>query len=47
MVYFANRNEKLWDIAKKFRTSADLIKRENELNDDVLETSRVLLIPGM
>lgn len=47
VVYFANRNEKLWDIAKKFRTSADLIKRENELNDDVLETSRVLLIPGM
>lgn len=47
VVYFASRNEKLWDIAKKFRTSADLIKKENELSNDVLESSRVLLIPGM
>lgn len=47
VVYFANRNEKLWDIAKKFRTSADLIKKENELSNDILETSQVLLIPGM
>lgn len=47
VVYFASRNERLWDIAKKFRTSADLIKKENELNADVLDTSRVLLIPGM
>lgn len=47
VVYFANQNERLWDIAKKFRTSAELIKKENELNNDILETSRVLLIPGM
>lgn len=47
VVYFANRNENLWDIAKKFRTSADLIKRENELSNDVLDSSRILLIPGM
>lgn len=47
IVYFANKDEKLWDIAKKFRTSIDLIKQENELSNDVLETSQVLLIPGM
>lgn len=47
VVYFAKDNEKVWDIAKKFRTSVDLIKTENELNDDVLETRRVLFIPGM
>lgn len=47
VVYFAARNEKLWDIAKKFRTSADLIKKENELNSDILDSSQVLLIPGM
>jgi len=47
VVYFANQNETLWEIAKKFRTSAELIKKENELNNDILETSRVLLIPGM
>ena len=46
-VYFADKNEKLWDIAKTFRTSIELIKRENELDSDVLDTKRVLLIPGM
>ena len=46
-VYFADKNEKLWDIAKAFRTSVELIKRENELDSDVLDTKRVLLIPGM
>lgn len=47
VVYFANRNEELWDIAKKFRTSAELIKTENELTDDVITSRRILLIPGM
>lgn len=47
VVYFAKEQERLWDIAKKFRTSVDLIKKENELNEDVLDTRRVLLIPGM
>ena len=47
VVYFADENEQLWDIAKKFRTSVDLIKAENELKDDVLNSKRILLIPGM
>lgn len=47
VVYFAKEQERIWDIAKKFRTSVDLIKAENELMDDVLSTRRVLLIPGM
>ncbi len=47
VVYFARENELIWDIAKKFRTSADLIKAENELKDDVLDSRRILLIPGM
>lgn len=47
VVYFAKDNERVWDIAKKFRSSVDLIKSENELSDDVLESRRVLLIPGM
>lgn len=47
VVYFAKEQEALWDIAKKFRTSVDLIKAENELNDDVLDTRRILLIPGI
>ncbi|MCH5316340.1 MAG: DUF3794 domain-containing protein [Eubacterium sp.] len=47
VVYFADENELLWDIAKKFRTSVDLIKAENELKEDVLNNKRILLIPGM
>ena len=47
VVYFADENEPLWDIAKKFRTSVELIKAENELKDDVLNSKRILLIPVM
>ena len=47
VVYFAKEQEQLWDIAKKFRTSVELIKTENELKDDVLQSRRILLIPGM
>lgn len=47
VVYFADENERLWDIAKTFKTSVELIKQENELTKDVLETKRVLLIPGV
>lgn len=47
VVYFAKEQEALWDIAKKFRTSVELIKTENELKDDVIDSRRILLIPGM
>ncbi len=47
VVYFSKEQEQLWDSAKKFRTSVELIKTENELKDDVLQSRRILLIPGM
>lgn len=47
IVYFAKPGENLWDIAKKFRSSSDLIKKENNINEDVIGNSRVLLIPGV
>ncbi len=46
-LYFAEKNEKLWDIAKAFKTSVELIKRENEITKDFCDTKRVLLIPGI
>lgn len=46
VVYFADKNERLWDIAKTFKTSVELIKKENEITKDFCETKRVLLIPG-
>ena len=47
VIYFADENERLWDIAKTFKTTVELIKQENELTKDVLDTRRVLLIPGV
>ena len=47
VIYFADKNERLWDIAKTFKTSVELIKKENEITKDFCETSRVLIIPGV
>lgn len=46
-LYFADRGEKVWDIAKSFSTDVKLIMEENELSSDVLDGRRVLLVPGM
>ena len=47
VIYFADKNERLWDIAKTFKTSVELIKKENEITKEFCETSRVLIIPGV
>ncbi|MCD7722567.1 MAG: LysM peptidoglycan-binding domain-containing protein [Clostridiales bacterium] len=47
VVYFASEQEQLWDIAKKFRSSPDLIRAQNELTSNTITSKRILLIPGM
>lgn len=44
-VYFADRGERIWDIAKKYNTTAELIMQENDLSVTELENSQRLLIP--
>lgn len=44
ILYYADKDETLWDIAKKYRSSVDIIKRDNALDDDVLDKSKMLLI---
>lgn len=44
-LYFANKGEKVWDIAKKFNTSVDAIVTENSLESDTLASKGMLLIP--
>lgn len=44
-LYFADKGERLWDIAKRYNTSMAAIKRENSLEDDELSDRRMLLIP--
>ncbi|MCC8072812.1 MAG: DUF3794 domain-containing protein, partial [Clostridiales bacterium] len=46
-LYFAHQGENIWDIAKSFSTSSDLIMEENEISSQVIEDSRILLVPGM
>lgn len=46
-LYFAKQNESVWDIAKNFSTDSRLIINENELTSDIIDTKRVLLVPGM
>lgn len=46
-VYYADKNEPLWDIARKYHTSLHAIKEENNITEDETENEkiRVLLIP--
>lgn len=42
---FSKEGERLWDIAKRYRTKLSLIQEENALQGDVLTEDRMLLIP--
>jgi hypothetical protein len=44
-LYFGSKNEKLWDIAKKYNTTIEAIQSENTLSGDVTEKDGMLLIP--
>lgn len=44
-IYFAEQGESVWNIARKYCTSAEAIKQENDLSCDVLENSGMILIP--
>lgn len=44
-LYFADEGESLWNIAKRYRTPVEAVKRENDLEDDTLPARSMLLIP--
>lgn len=44
-LYFADQGEQIWDIAKRYNTSPEGIKRENNLESDALDSHSMLLIP--
>lgn len=46
-VYFAEKQEALWDIAEKYNTTVDAIMRENHLTDPLVKEKCKLLIPKM
>lgn len=44
-IYFSDAGERVWDIAKRYRTTVDSVMKENELQEDCLPEKRMLIIP--
>lgn len=44
-IYYADKGESIWEIAKMYNTSMNAVKQENELENDTLPDRRMLLIP--
>lgn len=45
IVYYAKKGEKLWDIAKKYFSTVEAIKAENDLSSDETTEEKMLMIP--
>lgn len=45
-IYFCDDGELIWNIARKYNTTVDAIKLENELNENMIREKMMLLIPG-
>lgn len=44
-LYFADENEDLWEVAKKYGTSIGAIMDENEIDNEILPKAGMILIP--
>lgn len=44
VIYYGEKGERLWDIARKYATSVSAIKSVNDLSRDVLEEKQLILI---
>lgn len=45
VIYFACKNEKIWDIARSYNTTTDAIMQENDIEGEILGEDRMLMIP--
>lgn len=45
LIYYSSAGESIWDIAKKYNSAKDEIKKINSLSDDEIKESKMLLIP--
>ena len=46
-IYFCDDGEFVWDIARKYNTTVDAIKIENEIDESIIKEKSMLLIPCM
>ncbi len=44
-LYFCDKDEKVWDIAKKYGTTCQAINEENGIDGELIREERMLLIP--
>lgn len=46
-IYFCDKGESLWNIARRYNTTVDAIMRENDFESDTVENSGIMLIPSV
>ena len=46
-VYFPEKSESLWSIARRYNTTVKAIAEENELEGDTTENLKVIFIPAV
>ncbi len=46
-IYFCDDKERVWDIAKKYRTTPDAVREENGIEGEEIKGARMLLIPSV
>ena len=46
LLYYANKDETLWDIAKKYSTSVDALKKYNDVESERISKDCMILISG-
>ena len=44
-LYYADKGESLWDIARNYCTSVEAVMLENDLADDIIQAHSMILIP--
>lgn len=44
-LYYADQNESIWEIAKKYNTSVTAILEQNDILEEILSSRQMLLIP--
>ena len=45
IVCYCKKGEKLWNIAKRYSTTLEAVREENDLKGDETEDERMLMIP--
>lgn len=44
-VYFSSKDEKVWDIARRYNTTVNAINEENDIHGDTVQQDSMLIIP--